>query len=1690
MALPPASPSSEEVEVPPLLRQPLATVKPTPLHPLEEVPLSLQDTRTTLERQQSRPDSAPSSRHTNNRAHTATSTSVHLPVKGDEQDAQAAVDKLDRLAKARQAKRNWSRGTGVSAIAHLVNPKRHQPRSKHHHHDESDSEDDLDSARRDEVKLMVTGHPVIGKVFHAASRAKDRLRGGLDSPDVSPQNEDIPFRFPIGRPASSLSRRFRGPSATPEPPSNTNAAFSPTQPSPTPPSEGTRIAASSSHRAAVSPEPALRESSEHVATEFMHRPRSTLLAARNPELMVVDEEGHNQGAPDSRDQLPLRRPNLAPSESYNSQTPSSLVSSDVSSSRPSPGLEAPPPHLQGSSSVSSFTGGPLHDEPDAHDTSLRPDRGGHSTASPSSRSEASSDDEDDDDLLDDSALASDDGGDMANVDGPSGFGSLRHASISLEHGETLTKEQLKRRKRLIRREIKRRKANGEPIDDLLHVHGRAGNLGHKVTNRVSKGIHYASSQSRNRRAMERYSPHPAAPPLSLQTKDLPRSTTPLSASAERAGISFSAVTPSMSRGQNPFSSRRASVASSRRSSVVGAESLAELAEDDADGGGSLRRFDTGDRSMLSSRNSIRQYLHAPSILKRRRQKKWEAEVEALERAANEEAQKHDADAELDKMLAKVAREQAPSDAHRVKYEFDVLYENQRGLLVFGIPKFSPRTLFQWDPSPWTSANNLKSPYNIANAQLPDPSWEWVYPEWFIDMTGDTDEAGWQYSGNFGRRFWPNIHFPHGRVGLPRTGVEGIREMNARLAEKEAKRKEKESHKEDDGLEALKRSALARSSKWTGSPDAWTFVRRRRWIRLRRRKPLASAAHGKEDELSPPQSKAASPNLEKVPDSKSMHDIAAIKVKPGHSDAESSLAGTEESDTSSDSDSSEDDPDLYATANARPSGFLPRRLPGRMANGRDPTRSRDASKKARARRQAREFTGTIRELKTLLPSIIAMDRDARLSRSGTGLNASQSSYKWAQLKLKRVDARNPFISWKFVKLRLHDDDMAFASSTLRTIERKYQQRRAATLSKVKADGGEHSGVRSHRRIPSGLMGSGAIAVSSPARKDAGSVPSDHPGARPSAGSGSLLAQDLFRSTTLDGNELTREALIEINFARVLRVLRACKVDRQRLDLWKLWLGVESLDHMMDTTRCDDLGYLGLLQSPADDVDFSDLLGTHGADAAGGQASPPLGNGMSGGSSLRYRNRAEKARARWRASVSRPDPSDVWDVLERKLDDVLLLFEFQSNRASLIRLLLTVHEQLHSEHVYRDRSLRSNPLELSPAHVHGEPAEMGGGVAAGGAFGGRRPGWQQAGLPRLEFFSDLQAILSALPGNEAATNQTYILAKLPSPAEAEAVAMPRAHRNSVIEQLEAQAQSATACPVDPAHRAKAKPELVLAGADVVAPPDHAIAQHRDSDQDQDQDQAEAEAEAEAKDADTTVIEVDSLPPWRPVSPRTRPPSVPLPYRTSALSPPPTRQDAGLDGAVPPQSTSPSTPSKQPPVPKRSDSVSPDKSTTRPGPAPAHRSPPQRLQAVFNPPASHAFSSPVVADANANARRDGRPMVGSTASADQLDSSLPAQMQIQMQMQMQTQSGMLAVPPRSKGSGSPAGRRTLASASPSTSASAGLGIDQHADKDGRDPTPPASPTSPPTPSRTRTRTPSIPTRSNSVLPLPPTMQHSKMA
>ena len=92
------------------------------------------------------------------------------------------------------------------------------------------------------------------------------------------------------------------------------------------------------------------------------------------------------------------------------------------------------------------------------------------------------------------------------------------------------------------------------------------------------------------------------------------------------------------------------------------------------------------------------------------------------------------------------------------YEVDILYENQRGLFFFGIPLYSHSSLLNFDPAPWVTKDFKDSLVNITNAQVPDPSWEWAWKSWYVDMSYDVDEEGWQYSFSFGRKWaWHGTH---------------------------------------------------------------------------------------------------------------------------------------------------------------------------------------------------------------------------------------------------------------------------------------------------------------------------------------------------------------------------------------------------------------------------------------------------------------------------------------------------------------------------------------------------------------------------------------------------------------------------------------------------------------------------------------------------------------------------------------------------------------------------------------------------------------------------------------------------------------------------------------------------------------------------------------------------------------------
>lgn len=87
-----------------------------------------------------------------------------------------------------------------------------------------------------------------------------------------------------------------------------------------------------------------------------------------------------------------------------------------------------------------------------------------------------------------------------------------------------------------------------------------------------------------------------------------------------------------------------------------------------------------------------------------------------------------------------------------EYKIELIIENQRGLKFFGIPLFSNNILLPIvDPSSFQLLNgeNLKLIDNkLDNLPLPDLNWQWDWNDWYVLMLDDVDDQGWIYSKIF------------------------------------------------------------------------------------------------------------------------------------------------------------------------------------------------------------------------------------------------------------------------------------------------------------------------------------------------------------------------------------------------------------------------------------------------------------------------------------------------------------------------------------------------------------------------------------------------------------------------------------------------------------------------------------------------------------------------------------------------------------------------------------------------------------------------------------------------------------------------------------------------------------------------------------------------------------------------------
>ncbi len=656
------------------------------------------------------------------------------------------------------------------------------------------------------------------------------------------------------------------------------------------------------------------------------------------------------------------------------------------------------------------------------------------------------------------------------------------------------------------------------------------------------------------------------------------------------------------------------------------------------------------------------------------------------------------------------------------------------LQVFGIPRFSSRVLFLGDPGPWTDGKTgRKVVYSIANAQLPDPSWEWVHPEWYVDMSGPTDESGWQYSGDFGEKYVRAARNLPKVAGLSAAGNTRAERHMQKKAERQERREQKRKLKEDEGFEALKRTALARREKWSESSDPWTFVRRRRWIRLRRRKPVFVK-------------KAEARSAEPTPaDEKARRDMAEAEERSGtSSDDNSSMDDSTGTSTSSDTDEDEEEGEEEDEARSIVDPLRRRASdvsPGTTPRG-NPLEQRRKDRKLRKQRaRATDFNDTVRELKALIP-IILDPRKAKQHLRGNIVAPAQ----------EELDARNPFLSWRLVKRRLEETDLTWESSSLRTRDRRFvmRQERRARAKAQKGGGGLHIQTQ---LMPRGTQ-FGTPMQSPMTPKTAAEALEEAVEANEQidrerqerveevdigdqtvivAPPGDAPAQ---QHQPAEDRPLTRDALVEINFQRATRVLRACKIDRQKLELWRLWLGVDR-----NTATGGSIGGIAGEEAILEDLRVLGLAA--------------LGRGGGGASDSEAALLAKRARAlrRFRAMQVAPDAMDVWDVLERRLDQLLLLFEFQSSRVALIKLLWQQHPTSHAQHVVKatrrdSTTLLAIPSEIAPWHRH---AASPGGESSPGRHVVEAQPWREAALPRLQFWSDLYGVVAHPQAQSSAQQQ---------------------------------------------------------------------------------------------------------------------------------------------------------------------------------------------------------------------------------------------------------------------------------------------------------------------------------------------------
>lgn len=91
------------------------------------------------------------------------------------------------------------------------------------------------------------------------------------------------------------------------------------------------------------------------------------------------------------------------------------------------------------------------------------------------------------------------------------------------------------------------------------------------------------------------------------------------------------------------------------------------------------------------------------------------------------------------------------DNQTLEYSYDLLIENERGLIIFGLP-FYTKYMLPFDPPNFTNSRGSRI-NNLKLFPLPDLNWRWTWSKWYVIMNDDNDDQGWSYNWKFGSKNW-------------------------------------------------------------------------------------------------------------------------------------------------------------------------------------------------------------------------------------------------------------------------------------------------------------------------------------------------------------------------------------------------------------------------------------------------------------------------------------------------------------------------------------------------------------------------------------------------------------------------------------------------------------------------------------------------------------------------------------------------------------------------------------------------------------------------------------------------------------------------------------------------------------------------------------------------------------------------